>query len=235
MLILPLTTLFSHPSHQDFNKIKYIQIYGVKPNICSTTYTMDSQIKSSIDSNRKITKLTDAQQTKLLQYFENQTMHIQRRFISRLSPPDGYNNMKELLSDLSKLINVIWYSVISSEPSEPSEPSDGELISAVETTHPIVLFGQSHHLLTLANNLIEYIEGYSSEPAPSETFGVLKQLNDIFYQLITQENLLTRTEVIRFESIAERTRISVAQAFENIQGFNDEIGNVYEKALDCII
>lgn len=141
---------------------------------------MDSQIKSSIDSNRKITKLTDAQQTKLLQYFENQTMHIQRRFISRLSPPDGYNNMKELLSDLSKLINVIWYSVISSEPSEPSEPSDGELISAVETTHPIVLFGQSHHLLTLANNLIEYIEGYSSEPAPSETFGVLKQLNDIF-------------------------------------------------------
>lgn len=194
-----------------------------------------------ISNNRQTKQLSETQQERLLQYFEDQLLNIQRRFVSRLNPPNGYKDIHELLYDVDKLINVIWYSVVSSEPKNSPK------IQSIQHDHPIILFGQTHHLLTIADSMTTYIEstspsqqihedpnGYSTEPAPKETIDVLNKLDSIF-QLLISRDLLTRTEIIRLESIAERSRVEIVKVFEDVDEYHGEIGKIYEKTLSCIV
>lgn len=304
-----------------------------------TTTTSTNSFKTSqftIDPHRQIKQLSESQQERLLQYFEDQFLNVQRRFVSRLNPPNGYKDIKELLSDVDKIVNVIWYSIVSSEPKRESEAtdtdkevkdSDGDIDLEVDNDDddeeendngnnndydensnqkqpetklddgpPIVLFGQTHHLLTLADRLITYSEatapnqqtnndlhtndfvdsngfgsgntnansndndeantnsdsgGFSAKPAPKQTLQLLDKLDTIF-QILLQRNLLTRTETVRLESIAERSRVEFVNIFENVDVYSDEeegdgdnnedgddyqfeIGKLYEKTLSCII
>ncbi|VVT48400.1 uncharacterized protein SAPINGB_P001760 [Magnusiomyces paraingens] len=182
-----------------------------------------------VNSHRKVRTLTEKQQINLLQYFEDQTLHIQRRFVSRLSPPNGYATISELIFDLNKLIGVIWYSIVSSEPGDESNV----LSIVIEETSQLKLFGQTSHLLTISDNLIDYIEGFIHELDPEKILETILKLDKIFCNLLDSE-ALTRTEIVRLESIAERTRIAVALAFENITGYETEIGEVYENVLNRI-
>lgn len=187
-----------------------------------------------VDPQRTVRSLSEKQQDNVLQYFEDQTLHIQRRFVSRLSPPNGYENMAELIHDLNKLIGVIWYSIVSSEPKNDNSPSPQPEPSGEVQKKSMKLFGQNHHLLAIADNVIDYIEGYLEEPDAEGTLNLVARLDGIFSVLLDSPGVLTRTEMIRLESIAERTRIAVTVSLEKTDGFDTRIGKVYEGVLDRI-
>lgn len=215
---------------------------NLSPDNNEDTSTNNKTLDFSLNSNRTRKLLSETQQTKLLQYFEDQLLHIQRRYVSRLSPPSGYKNFDELIKDINKLVDVIWYSILSSEPKSIHDVPYLENLSSTSSTSTTVkyqsisLFGQTHHLLAIADQLVDYIEGYSKQPAPQSTINIINKLDNIFKAILDQDNnsIFTETEKIRLESIAERTRIAVALAFENVDGYEDDVGKVYENVLDRI-
>lgn len=228
----------------------------------------------------QVSVLSERQQTKLLQFFEDQRLNIQRRYVSRLSPPNGYENMGQLLSEMNKLIDIIWYSIMRSKPLDENtedevmeEAAAAAAASGTENEKEglhIQMFGQIHHLLGIADNLNDYIEGYGKNLDPEATLKTLKKLDNLFSFLlggkteskriveVTQEeeenvdedmeggfvkekppvaelpNRLTRTEMVRLESIAERARVIMSLACEGMDEYEDGVSRVYEKLLDKI-
>lgn len=251
----------------------------------------DYNISNPEPSKRRASQvsiLSERQQTKLLQFFEDQTLNIQRRYVSRLSPPNGYKNMGELLKDMNKLIDIIWYSIMRSKPLDENNADEiMEEAAAAEdgsSSSHIQMFGQIHHLLSIADNLNDYIEGYGKNLDPEATLKTLKKLDNLFSfllggkieqqkntmelsqeaieeeeeekinikdedgdedleggfvkeerkQVVELPNRLTRTEMVRLESIAERARVKMSLACEGMDEYEEGVSKVYEKLLEKI-
>lgn len=159
--------------------------------------------------------LSEAQQQKFKDYLDDQLLSITRRFVKRAAEDGGsYESLDPLLEDLNKLIDVVWYSISGQDDRD--------------------LFGQPHYLLRIADELVDFIAGFQNDPRPRETIQILKKLDNIFARMIDQDGVpkLRQTEAVRLDSIAERTRIVVTNAFEGIQGYDEEISKVYEEVLD---
>lgn len=159
----------------------------------------------------------EAQQERLRTYLDEELMRITRKYIHRLSEDatNKYGSFAELIADLDRIVELIWYSI------KATIGPNGRALS----------FGFSQYLIRIADELVDFIEGYASEPCPQETIRILQKLGMMLANLIDTK-VLNRTETIRLESIAERTRIEVTKAFQGIHGYRVELVQVYEDVLD---
>ena len=217
----------------------YAPTLSPAPPLNPATPIHDSESSHSTSSVSRH-RLSDRQQERLIIYLDDQLLQIKRQFVQRLTPPKGYMNLRDLLTDLNKVIDIIWYSITSTQPSQldQQEASDSDFTSG---SNKITLFGQSHYLLAIADSLVDYLEGFAAVQKfedPEPTIRIFQKLDKIFARLLDEPEQkhrgLSRTEKVRLESIAERTRISVITVFEHIEGYELEVVNVYEQVLDRI-
>ncbi|OAA66647.1 hypothetical protein SPI_01223 [Niveomyces insectorum RCEF 264] len=140
-------------------------------------------------------------------YAEERMLHISRRFVKKhgIPAPDdtvvGYRSMGELCRDVDGLLNNLWKS------GTPNL--------------------QVQYLLNLASELVTWMDGFP--PSPRATLAVLSKLDHCFASLLagrdtsTGEPLpgfganpragLSRTDMVRCRSIAERSRVAVVDVF----------------------
>ncbi|KAK7205399.1 hypothetical protein BZA70DRAFT_289325 [Myxozyma melibiosi] len=124
-------------------------------------------------------RLSSAQQSKLINYLDEQLLLVSRRFVRKSAPSDDededeemqtvdhpadhnvYSTIEPLIDDLDKLIDLVWYSV-------PSTP---------------VPFIQTQYLLRIADDFNDYIP-HLPVTEPDKVFILLKKLDLIFFELI---------------------------------------------------
>lgn len=159
-----------------------------------------------------------SKESTFIRYVDQQILHIQRRFAKRTSPQTdqlsdidrdkadtwgdvkGYASMKEACKDIEELLNVIW---ISGTPS-------------LQVPYLI-------SLALLVGNVVQ-----AMPPTPRSLFQTLGKLDHAFASLLQGRDLdtgerlpgfigergVSGTEKVRIRSLAERTRISVVEAFK---------------------
>ncbi|KAK9381821.1 uncharacterized protein V2V93DRAFT_202394 [Kockiozyma suomiensis] len=182
----------------------------------------------------EFTRLSSAQQSKLINYLDDQLLQISRRFVrkSSLSDDDGesidfettpkdqhhhtaYTTIEPMIADLTELVDLIWYSV-------PSTP---------------VPFIQVQYLLRIADDFNDCVPQLPITE-PEKLFIFLKMLDLIFYELI-EGNIPSRarmgnTEKARLEGIAERTRLDVLECMNGFRGYELDVTRVYDKVLEVL-
>lgn len=190
---------------------------------------------SGNDSAHHKKAISERQQERFVTYLEEHLMQIQRKFVQRITPPKGYNNLAELLVDLNRIIDIIWYSITSSEPAS-KDSSHNNVVQKPQETKAIKMYGQVQYLLSISDSLIDYIEGYAGDfKEPEATIRTFQKLDKIFDFLLDQPSNraeFSNTERVRLESIAERSRVAVLNVFEGVEGYNLEVSNIYELVLD---
>lgn len=166
--------------------------------------------------------LSESQQERLKEYLDEQLMHINRKFIKRHNDEDvnveKYLSLKELLIDFNRTLDVLWYSIASTEQS----------------------FGQSFYLLRMADDLITYFEGFYDRSIGWAIDGLTTcQKLDMMFTKLLDSKQFTPTDKVRLQSIAQRTRVSttrmIVDSTENTdqQDLYDELlAKVYEGVLD---
>ncbi|KAK9322547.1 hypothetical protein V1517DRAFT_133368 [Lipomyces orientalis] len=161
--------------------------------------------------------LSSAQQSKLINYLDEQLLHISRKFVRKLSdtgPPDSaYHSIEPLLDDLTKLVDLIWYSVSS-------------------TSTPFI---QSQYLLRIADDLNDCLPSLPIN-SPEKVFLFLRKLDKIFHKLIVGDvpshKRMSNTEKTRLESIVERARVDIVAVMVPFRGHELDITRVYEAVLE---
>ncbi|KAK9446684.1 uncharacterized protein V1518DRAFT_132734 [Limtongia smithiae] len=164
-------------------------------------------------------RLSDEQQSRLVNYLDEQLLHVARRFVRRCSAvgegsvESSLMTVDSLIDDLTRLIDLIWYSV-----SGTSTP-----------------FLQEQYLLHIADDLIDYILRLPID-SPDKVFAVLAKLDKIFYKLVVGDvpsgKRMSNTERARLESIAERTRVDVVEKLARYAGHEVALTRVYERVLE---
>lgn len=170
-------------------------------------------------------RLSDAQNERLREYIEQELLSINRRYLRRINPDSEpgtrYDTIPELLQDLNKIIDLIWYS-LSNNSSDVGQ-------NTFQTTY----------FLRIADSLNDYIVGFEDKPAPLQTLETLSKLDLIFSRAISLQ-MLTKTEQVRLSSIIERSRVLASSFVVELNNEDDEtsqethIGSVYEKTLTRI-
>lgn len=176
-------------------------------------------------------RLSSSQQSKFINYADERLLHIQRRFVQSFGLSElGYSSIDELLNDVKQLLNFVWLSIDSNPTIH-----DKEYYSTLPDTN----FGQTHFLIRIAGDLVEYVGKMEITQASGvEILKLLKSLDDKFARLIDGTipggKSINRTESVRLYGIAERTRVLVSDLFEKkqIEGFHYELSKVYEQVLD---
>ncbi|KAK9367804.1 hypothetical protein V1509DRAFT_565817 [Lipomyces kononenkoae] len=179
------------------------------------TSHVDSPRLQSLPEHAHI--LSSAQQSKLINYLDEQLLLISRKYVRKFSdtgPPDSvYYTIEPLLDDLTKLVDLIWYSV-----STTSTP-----------------FIQSQYLLRIADDLNDCIPSLPIN-SPERVFSFLRKLDKIFHKLIVGDvpshKRMGNTEKARLESIIERTRVDIVAVMSPFDGHELDITRVYESVLE---
>lgn len=158
--------------------------------------------------------LSSTQQNRFHTYLTDQLQIIQRKFIQShgLNSQNSYQSLAELLKDLNSVIDLCIISLTNSQN-----------------------FGQTNYLITIANDLLDYIEKYPIEFATAvELLTLVGNLDDIFAKLIDSKEF-NGTEAVRVNGIAERTRLELLVLFEKydvLKGCEEALGKVYERTLE---
>ncbi|KAK9347204.1 hypothetical protein V1522DRAFT_435131 [Lipomyces starkeyi] len=176
---------------------------------------VDSPQLQSLPAN--VHTISSAQQSKLINYLDEQLLYISRKYVRKFSdtgPPDSvYYTIEPLLEDLTKVVDLIWYSV-----STTSTP-----------------FIQSQYLLRIADDLNDSIPSLPIA-LPDKVFSFLRKLDKIFYKLIVGDipshKRMSNTEKARLESIVERTRVDIVTVMSPFGGHELDITRVYEAVLE---
>lgn len=177
-------------------------------------------------------RLSSSQQSKFVNYVDEKLLHIQRRFVQSFGLSDlGYKKIDELLADVKQLLNFVWLSIDSNNQTQLSKEQYREMKSTN--------FGQTDYIIRIAGDLLEYISKLDIDDESAQTIlKLLSSLDTKFAKLIDGEvpggKGISRTESVRVNGIAERTRITVADVFEKqkIEGFHYELSKIYDQVLD---
>lgn len=179
-------------------------------------------------SDSRIGVLDSLQQSKFKNYVDEQLMTIQRKFVQSFGLNDiGYKNLDELLKDLEKLISFIWLSI------------DPKTVSSSSETAKSTLFGQQEYLITISNDLLDYVEKLEiSNESASNLLKLLSNLDSKFAKLIDGAipggKPIYKTQAVRISAIAQRSRLVVMDQFDKsgITMFRYELSTLYEKTLE---
>lgn len=195
----------------------------------SASSSTSSSIPTPVASSSPISPkhgMDDRQQDRLLSFIKDQLRQIQRRFAQRYMPPQGYMTLGDLLVDLNKVIDILWYSFSSSQPSmissspPPSASSDESNTSSNDLAAAgyarATLFRQTVCLLSIAESLVTFVDGFTPPPLQSAATADTDSMLRIFHKL---DKILARVLAStssdsegtgRLERIVELSRTAVA-------------------------
>lgn len=179
------------------------------------------------DKNRRKRILTENQQRKLLDFLDEKLMNVQHDFVVK----DSDYTVDKLAKQMDEIVDIIWFSIVNSIPSKAVTNITDE--NKPKTT---ALFGQSHYLLTVSDSIVEFI---TTIPHSNDTNSIrnlirlLQKLDQLFSWLL-DKSLLTKTEIVRLESIAERSRVVLMNVYADLEGFEVDLANIYTLTLDRI-
>lgn len=161
-------------------------------------------------------RLSEAQTERLRDYFDEQLLLINRKFLQRVNieapPGASYKTLPDLLDDVTKTLDLIWYSIQQTQ-------ENSFLVS---------------YLLRLADSFNDYIVGFPGHAAPIETLRTVGKFDDIISSAV-DKTLLNATEQVRMASIAQRCRIQIASLLQpDPDDEESDIGAVYENTLTKI-
>lgn len=181
-----------------------------------------------------------SKETTLINYLDSQLLHITERYAKSAAPSSsnqtgttGYASFDEVILDLDKVLDVVWIS---------------------GTPHL-----QIPYLLTLAGHFRDFMHSF---PFATTSFQLVRKLDTAFTHLLTADdaqNKVTPTDKVRIKSLAEETRVEMAQVaskeghsvvstdtFEDEEDVDDDeddpssqsigrrLGKVYESTLQIL-
>ncbi|CEP23603.1 unnamed protein product [Cyberlindnera jadinii] len=158
-------------------------------------------------------RLSVTQQSKFINYVDEQLMEVRRKTIKLL----GMNQYStgEIIADYQQLCEFILLSLKGDDIDKK------------------ILFGQVDYLLTIAGDITDALDKLNFKGVSQDVLDLLKLLDTKFTKLLP---LMKQTEVVRLVSLAERTRPSIVTAFERAQvtGYHDQLASVYEQVLENV-
>lgn len=123
-------------------------------------------------------KLTSRQQSKFINYIDEQLLQVQRKFIKQQSTDSVIYPFISLIKDLTPIFDVIWVSITSSSSNSSSNgnsngiynggnaisstTSDNSSSSGGGSTISLVLFGQEEYYIKILGDLEDYITHYTT-------------------------------------------------------------------------
>lgn len=161
-------------------------------------------------NNNQIAKY---QQSKLINYVDEQLLSVQRRFIKSQADRDEVYTLYQLMHDLSKIFDLIWYSINSKSG----------------------LFGQQEYLIKLMSDMEDYVAHYrlfddvnnypKLEGELLGFFSFFQQLDLRLSFLIdgfqmegsNKTERLNSTQIIRLTPIASRLRIVIISKLDPLR------------------
>ncbi|AGO12041.1 AaceriADR380Wp [[Ashbya] aceris (nom. inval.)] len=194
-------------------------------------------------------RLSSSQQSKFVSYCDEQLMYVQRKMVQNrgLNVNQGYASLVDLILDLKKLVDFIWFSIDGCSNTEVLlgqgiERRVAEDYEGTQNTN----FGQSYYLIRISDDFLDYMDKFSLEELDDESrrstlsrlFKMLLILDKIFARLIDGavpgQYKLSGTDKVRLSGIAERTRVKVPNMLEraHIRGYHYEVTKIYEETLD---
>ncbi|KAK9469440.1 hypothetical protein V1512DRAFT_8255 [Lipomyces arxii] len=161
-------------------------------------------------------QLSSAQQSKLINYLDDQLLQISRKYVKKFSDSgnaETYLSLDPLLDDISKVVDLLWYSV-----------------SATSTT-----FIQTQYLIKIADDLNDYMSTLKAD-SHDKLFIFLRKMDKILFRLIVGDipshNRMSNTERTRLESVAERTRVLMVSLLSAVGGYEVDVTRVYDAVLE---
>ncbi|GMM36939.1 TFIIH complex subunit [Saccharomycopsis crataegensis] len=175
-------------------------------------------------------RLSSSQNSKLIAYIDHELLMIQRKFIQSFSDDEsrgdqrlGYHSLSELLVDLNKITEFIWYTV------KVTQRGNGKCMRS---------FYQGQYFIKIAGDLVDYLQKYSMSDRKVLKALILfvQKLDQIFVKIVDDLQGFDSTEKVRLVSITERTRVAVINLTIKYQvnDYKYEIGRLYEGIIDKI-
>lgn len=200
-----------------------------------------TSVSADFASEPQLLEITHTQESRLINYVDNQLLQVQRRFIKNQASDTIVYPLSELLADVQKVADLIWYSVRQEHG----------------------LFGQDEYLIRIVGDLGDWVEYYSMpELTPQNTRFYMQlfttlQLFDARISLLIDGlqstagvSKMTRTGIVRLSPIISRLRLVVISKMEPVrQGLaktatsadkelmnvlDIEIGRLFECILDRV-
>lgn len=205
----------------------------VPTDISTYTIAFDTALQLvRLDFAACLTNTTEAQQSNLINYLDQQYLQVQRRFIKNISDFDHRREylVFDLVLDVDRLVRVVWVSVSKHNK----------------------LFGQEQFLIRVLTDLEEYLPHYlftSEAPSNAELLRLFSffQLLDVRlsflidgYELDYGVQRIHGTEKVRLLGITMRLRVVVVDKLEGLRRatpslldlLDVEVGRLFEGLLE---
>lgn len=170
--------------------------------------------------------LGDRQQERLIGFINDQLRQIRRRFAERqLNLSRGYTNLQELLVDLNKVVDILWYSFTSSQPSIILAPL------SIPNHDAGNLGDQTRCLLKIADNLVDYLDGFAPNYSdPDAVIRMFHKLDKILMRLLDEKqlDLLSNSSDYKWlRLIIDRSRLAVMKMRLTVKDFKINVSTIY--------
>ena len=170
-------------------------------------------LKAEFDKTTNNDEIAKYQQSKLINYVDEQLLAIQRKFIKNQADTTEEYSFFQLIQELSKVFNLVWYSINTKSG----------------------LFGQQDYLIKLMDDMEDYVAHYrlfqnTDDYATVElqlleyfTFGQEVDLRISFlidgFPMETDDKIekLNNTKIIRVSPIASRLRILIISKLDPLR------------------
>lgn len=163
-------------------------------------------LKVQFAKNSAQPKITEAQQSKFINYLDLEILQVQRRFIKNQSDTVEVYSLTQLLQDVASILDLIWYLVNSNNR----------------------LYGQEEYYIRIIGDLEDWVAYYVFPTFEvSTTTGPLIHLFNFFqsldtrmaflidgYQVGNAHLKLSATELIRLAPIVTRLRMEIVQKLD---------------------
>ncbi|AET39836.1 TFIIH complex subunit TFB6 Ecym_5039 [Eremothecium cymbalariae DBVPG len=212
-------------------------------------------IDNHTSSNRR--RLSNSQQSKFIVYCDHQLARIRRKVVQSqgLRPEQGYEMLTDLILDLKKVVDFIWYSLDWCSNTEllldQAVQQEERDYKGTHNTN----FGQQQYLIQIADEFPDYLDKFSFKALDrkqlqstfSRVFTFMKTFDMMFVRLLDGkmpgQHGCTLTEKVRIAGVVRRTRYKMQsiihyQLLQNwggdcelIQEYDHESNTVYEKTM----
>lgn len=189
---------------------------GLPYKLETLTTSFDEQyelLKAEFDKTTNNDEIAKYQQSKLINYIDEQLLAIQRKFIKNQADTRETYTFYQLINELSKVFNLVWYSINTKSG----------------------LFGQQDYLIKLMDDMEDYVAHYSLFDNTDDYATVELQLLEYFtffqevdlrlsflidgFPMETTGKIekLNNTQIIRLSPIASRLRILVISKLDPLR------------------
>lgn len=140
----------------------------------------------------------------------------------------------DLLVDLDKLIDILWYSFSSQQPAAmvtPSPPPDKNK----ESTYNTDIHDQTYfYILSIANILADFVEGLQPKKSPeiASAIKMFHKLDNILIRLLNEPFNLILSEPEQLDNlinVVQRSRLAVRKTLDGVPDHGFDINSIYHQ------